>query len=73
MQTTEMTTEQKLIFAKLQWEQSRQQYQDSLKFLNDTIQEAAFEMNQSQIGRTLEWPRQRVSKLLADLAEARDH
>lgn len=69
MQTTETTLEQKLILAKLSWEQSRQQYQDSLRFLNETIQEAAEDMTQSKIARTLEWPRQRVSKLLADLAE----
>ena len=76
MQTTEqMTEQQRLILAKLQWEQRQQAYQEALAFLNDTIQDVAGGsgnpdgLSQSQIARTLEWPRQRVSKLLADLAE----
>jgi len=64
-----MTLEQNLILAKLQWEQRRQAYQEALAFLNDTIQDSALAgMNQSEIGRALGWPRQRVSKLLSDLA-----
>jgi hypothetical protein len=61
--------EQVLRLSKLQWEQYRAKYQAALGVLNDAVLSAAESgMSQSEIGRALEWPRQRVSKLLADLA-----
>jgi hypothetical protein len=72
MQTTmekKLEREQVLRLAKLQWEQYRQQYLTSLGILNDAVLAATEAgMSQSEVGRILDWPRQRVSKLLADLA-----
>lgn len=68
LQTSDTTMEQDLIVAKLRWEQARATYQDALGQMNGLIADAAAEMSQSAIARVLEWPRQRVSKLLADLA-----
>ena len=68
MTDEKLQREQVLRLAKLQWEQARAQYLESLGVLNDAVASAAEEMNQSEIGRALGWPRQRVSKLLSDLA-----
>jgi uncharacterized protein with von Willebrand factor type A (vWA) domain len=73
MQTTETKhpfSEQQLIVSKLRWEQAREQYQHALAAMNGEIADAATSgMSQSAIARVLDWPRQRVSKLLADLSK----
>jgi predicted XRE-type DNA-binding protein len=69
LQTSDTTMEQDLIVAKLRWEQARATYQDALGQMNGLIADAAADgMSQSDVARVLGWPRQRVSKLLADLA-----
>jgi uncharacterized membrane protein len=58
-----------MVEAKATWEEARAAYRMALDELNQTIRIASDAgMNQSDIGRALGWPRQRVSKLLADLA-----
>lgn len=63
------TMEQELIVSKLRWEQARSQWLDALGTLNIAVEAAVGSgMNQSEVARVLGWPRQRVSKLLADLS-----